>query len=101
MVDEEIAVRETRFLLDAAQRHWLPVPAAIFPDYQDRSRDWVRSNITAHCYLTPEGALELRERISKVEAEEWQRLTRWMPIISALISLLALVVATLALFYKR
>lgn len=101
VIDEEIDVRQTLFLLQAARRHQLPVPAIVFPGNQDRSRDWVRSRMTAHCYLTLEAALELRERISKAETEEWQRWTRWQPIISALTGLLGLVVAILALLYKR
>ena len=100
LIDDEIAERQTRFLLDQARKHLLPVPAILFGGNADRSEDWVKSCVTRKCHLTNSASLNLKSLIAEAEDRDWRRVARLIPLLSAITGLLGVVVAIIALITR-
>ncbi len=97
LIDDEIAEHQTRFLLDQARKHLLPVPDVVFRGNSDSSEDWVKSRVTRKVHLTNSASIALKGLIAEAEDRDWSRVTRWVPILSAITGLMGVVVAILAL----
>lgn len=100
LIDDEIAGRQTGFLLEQARRHLLPIPEIVLYANQEEGPDWVRSRVTSGYHLTGTASQELKAKIAEAEELEWKRWTRWTPILSAITGLLGTVIAIMALFIK-